>query len=312
MTCMRPFRFGVSIWGASSAAEWRAKARRAEAAGFDTMLVADHLVEGMFPPLTPLVAAAEATDHLRVGTLVVNNDFRHPVLLAREAATVDLLTEGRLELGLGAGHMKYEYDQAGLQFDRPGIRVERMTESAEIITRLLAGEEVTFDGKHYRVDGHRCYPLPVQQPVPLLIGGNGRKVLGTAARLADIVGFTGFSQVEGERNVNATHFTDTGLSEQIAWVNAAAGSRFDDLELNTLVQGVTITNDRRATAQELQPLLPSLSVDDILSSPYGLIGTPRQVADQVTERRDRLGISYLTVFEKDLDTMEQVIGLLRG
>src|SRR5947209_914176 len=136
MTRMRPFRFGVSIWGASSAAEWRAKARRAEAAGFDTMLVADHLVDGMFPPLTPLVAAAEATDHLRVGTLVINNDFRHPVLVAREAATVDLLTEGRLELGLGAGHMKYEYDQAGLQFDRPGIRVARMAESAEIITRL--------------------------------------------------------------------------------------------------------------------------------------------------------------------------------
>ena len=157
------------------------------------------------------MVAAEATDQLRVGTLVLNNDFRHPVVLAREAATVDLLTDGRLELGLGAGHMKYEYDQVGLSFDPPAVRVARMTEAAEIIRRLLAGEEVTFAGEHYQVDRHRCFPLPTQLHVPLLIGGNGRRLLATAARLADIVSFTGFSQVEGERNVNPTHFTVEGL-----------------------------------------------------------------------------------------------------
>src|SRR5438309_1664425 len=184
---MRPFRFGVSIWGATSAADWRAKAKRAEAAGFDTLLVADHLVDGMLPPLTPLAVVAESTERLRVGTLVINNDFRHPVLLAREAATVDLLTEGRLELGLGAGHMKYEYDQAGLSFDPPAVRVARMAESAEITRRLLAGGEVSFEGRYYRVRGHRCFPTPVQQPVPMLIGGNGRRVLATAGPFGDIV-----------------------------------------------------------------------------------------------------------------------------
>ena len=307
----RPFRFGVSIWAASSRDEWRAKARRAEAAGFDVVLVADHLVDGMFPPLTALVAAAEATERLRVGTLVVNNDFRHPVVLAREAATVDLLTDGRLELGIGAGHMKFEYDEAGLRYDPPAVRVARMAESAEILTRLFAGEEVHFAGEHYVVDGHRLFPTPMQQPVPLFIGGNGRRVLQTAARWAHIVGFTGFSQVEGERSVNPTHYTDAGLAEQVEWVRSAAGDRFADLELSVLVQGVTLTDDRANVAAELQPLLPTLSVDDVLSSPYGLIGTATQIAEQLRERRERLGISYITVFEKNLDAMAEVIATLR-
>jgi probable F420-dependent oxidoreductase len=308
----RPFRFGVSIWGAGTGAEWRRKARRAEAAGFDTVLIADHLVDGMLSPLAPLVAAAEATDRLRVGTLVLNNDFRHPVVLAREAATVDLLTDGRLELGLGAGHMKHEYDQVGLAFDAPAVRVARMTEAAEIIRRLLAGEEVTYAGEHYRVDRHQCFPPPTQPRLPLLIGGNGRRLLAAAARLADIVSFTGFSQVEGERTVNPTHFTLEGLDAQLAWVRAEAGERFGQLELSTLVQGVTITGDRRGAAHEVQPLLPKLSVDDLLSSPYALIGTADQIAGQLREERARLGVSYITVFEKDLDTMAGIIELLKG
>jgi probable F420-dependent oxidoreductase len=308
----RPFRFGVSTWSATSRDEWRDKARRAEAAGFDTMLVADHLAEGMFPPLAALVAAADATDRLRLGTLVINNDFRHPVVLAREAATVDLLTGGRLELGLGAGHMKHEYDEAGLEFDPPAVRVARLAESASIVRGLLAGEEVTFAGEHYHVHGHRCFPKPLQQPVPLLIGGNGTRVLATAGRLADIVGFTGFSQVEGEQRVTPTHFTDAGLAEQVAWVSTAAGSRFDQLELSTLVQGITLTDDRRAAAEHVRPLLPSLGVEDILSSPYGLIGTPDQIAAQLRERRDRLGISYITVFEKDFDAMTKIIEFLKS
>ena len=308
---VRPFRFGVSISGAATGAEWRHKARHAEAAGFDTLLIADHLVEGMLSPLFALVVAAEATDRLRVGTLVLNNDFRHPVVLAREAATVDLLTDGRLELGLGAGHMKYEYDQVGLCFDAPAVRVARMTEAAQIIRRLLAGEEVAFAGEHYQVDRHRCFPLPVQRQVPLLIGGNGRRLLGTAGRFADIVSFTGFSQVERKRNVNPTHFTVEGLNTQIAWVKSAADERFEQLELSTLVQGITITGDRRAAAQEVQPLLPTLTVDELLSSPYALIGTANQIASQLREQRDRLGVSYITVFEKDLDTMTHIIELLK-
>jgi len=274
--------------------------------------VADHLADGMFPPLTALVAAADVTERLRFGTLVVNNDFRHPVVLAREAATVDLLTGGRLELGLGAGHMKHEYDEAGLHFDPPAVRVARMSESVAILRQLLSGDEITFDGEHYQVHGHRCFPQPLQRPVPLLVGGNGRRVLETAGRFADIVSFTGFSQVEGERGVNPTHFTDAGLAEQVAWVLAAAGPRFDQLELSTLVQGVVLTDDRRAAAEQVQSLVPTLRVDDILSSPYSLIGTTHQIADQLRERRERLGISYITVFEKDADAMAKIIELIRN
>ena len=306
----RPFRFGVSIWGAASREDWRVKARRAEAAGFDTVLIADHLVDGMFSSLSALVVAAEATERLRVGTLVLNNDFRHPVLVAREAAVVDLLTDGRLELGIGAGHMKSEYDQVGIPFDPPAVRVARMTEAVEILRALLDGDEVSFAGVHYRVDGQRCYPQPAGR-VPLLIGGNGRRVLACAARFADTVGFTGFSQVEGAREVNPTHFTDAGLADQIEWVKTAAGDRFDQLELSALVQGVTITHDRRAAATEVQPLVPALTVDDILASRYSLIGTHEQIAEQLRDRRERLGITYLTVFEKDLDSMAKVIELLR-
>jgi probable F420-dependent oxidoreductase len=302
----KQFRFGISVRDAASRSEWREKAQRIEALGFDTMLTADHLADGMFPPLTALLAAADATTRLRVGTLVINNDFRHPVLLAREAATVDLLSEGRFELGLGAGHMKHEYDEAGLAFDGPATRVARMAESADIIRRLLDGDEVTHDGTFYRVRGHRSAPLPVQQPVPMLIGGNGPRVLSLAARLADIVGFTGFSQVEGERGVSLTRFTDSGLATQVALVREAAGDRFDRLELQTLVQGVTLPDDRRAAAEQVQPLVPGLGIDEILASPYVLIGTVEEIAQQLRDRREKFGISYLVVFERDLDAMAEV------
>jgi probable F420-dependent oxidoreductase len=311
MATDRPFRFGASIWGAATRKEWRKKSKLAESAGFDTLLTADHLVDGMLAPLTSLIVAAEATSRIRVGTLVLNNDFRHPVVLAREAATVDLLTDGRLELGLGAGHMKFEYDGAGLSYDPPGTRVARLGEAAEIIRLLWEGRTLDFSGDHYKLDGVRCFPVPSQKPLPLLIGGNGRRVLSTAARCADIVSFTGFSQVEGTRDVNPNHFTRDGLETQIGWVRAAAGDRFNHLELSTLVQGVTLTDDRRLTAQALQPLLPSLSVDDLLTSPYGLIGTADEIADQLRQQRDQLGVSYITVFEKDLDAMSSVIDLLK-
>jgi probable F420-dependent oxidoreductase len=274
------------------------------------VLVADHVADVMFPPMVALTAVADATERVRVGTLVVNNDFRHPVLLAREAAAVDLLTDGRLELGLGAGHMKSEYDELGLRFDPPVVRVERMAESAEILSRLFAGDEVTFAGQHYEVTGTHLAPAPVQRPIPLLIGGNGRRVLTTAARWAQIVGFTGFSQVEGSHDVNPNRYTESALAEQIGWVREAAGERFDDLELSTLVQGVVLTDDRRAAAEELRPLLPSVSTDELLASPYSLIGTPAQIAEQLVDRRERLGISYLTVFEKDLDAFAAVIEAL--
>src|SRR5919198_2342172 len=188
---LKPFRFGVTVGRASSRAAWAEKARTLEDLGYATLTVPDHLTD-LLAPMPALVSAAAATTRLRVGTNVLNNDFRHPVLVAREAATVDLLTEGRLQLGLGAGHMQAEYDQAGWRFDAGGTRVERLAEAVTIIKGLFSGEPVTFDGRHYRVTNHTIHPLPIQQPSPpLLIGGNGRRLLTLAAREADIVGLSG-------------------------------------------------------------------------------------------------------------------------
>src|SRR5688572_30876088 len=150
---MKPFRFGVNVWGAGSRAEWVSTARRVEELGYSTLTVPDHLGT-FFSPMPALIAAAHATTRLRVGTNVLNNDLRHPVLVAREAATVDLLTDGRLQLGLGAGHMKAEYDEAGLHYDAGAERVERLAEAVTIIKRLLGGERVSVAGRHYRVSAH--------------------------------------------------------------------------------------------------------------------------------------------------------------
>src|SRR5712691_383463 len=194
---MRPFRFGVNVWSARSRAEWVEKARKIEDLGYGVLTVPDHLTD-LFAPMPAVLSAAAATRHLRVGTNVLNNDLRHPILVAREAATIDLLTDGRLQLGLGAGSLRSEYDQAGLAFDRGAVRVERLAEAVTIIKGLLHGEQVTFAGRHYRVAGHTIAPLPVQRPhPPILIGGNGPNLLTLAAREADIVGFSGITFQDG-------------------------------------------------------------------------------------------------------------------
>ena len=306
---MRPFRFGVQIVTATSRRDWQDKARRAEALGFDVLHVSDHLADG-FPPLAALCSAADATERLRVGTFVVNNDFRHPVVLAREAATIDLLTDGRLELGLGAGHMKHEYDEAGLRFDPAAVRVSRLEESVAIVKRLLAGEVTSFVGEHYTVQGHHAYPRPVQEPLPLLVGGNGRRVLALAAREAHIVGFTGFSQVEGTRNVNLSHFATAGMQRQVDWVRECAGARFDDLELNALLQHVELTDDPRAAFAPLCERT-GYAVDDALTSPYLLAGSPSTMADALRQRREELRLSYFVVFERVMDDFARVIERLR-
>src|SRR3954447_9361627 len=170
---MKLFRFGINLWRARSRSEWAEKARRVEDLGYDTLTVPDHLTDRI-APMPALVAAAEATKRLRVGTNVLNNDLRHPVLVAREAAAVDLLTDGRLQLGFGAGSIRSEYDEAGLYFDNGGVRVERLGEAVTIIKGLLRGERVPFPGRHYAINEHTIAPLAVQRPhPPVLIGGNG-------------------------------------------------------------------------------------------------------------------------------------------
>ena len=309
---MRPFRFGTNVRTADSRAAWADKARKVEALGYSTLLMPDHLRD-LLPPLLPLISAADATTTLRVGTFVLNNDFRHPVLLARETAALDLLTDGRFELGIGAGHMRSEYEEAGIPFDPAPVRFERLEESVTILKALLAGQTASLEGRHYQVREHRAYPLPRQTPhPPILIGGNGRRILTFAAQEADIVGFTGLGFPRGGSAVDLSGFAPASVDERVALVRSAAGARFDQLELNVLLQRVVVTNDRQQAAAEFAAERPDLSPEDALQSPYLLFGTVEQMADALRAHRDRWGFSYYVVHEPMLETFAPIVALLTG
>jgi len=310
---VRPFRFGVNVRTAGSAAEWADKARKVERVGYAVLLVPDHLAE-LLAPFPALAAAAAATTRLRIGTAVLNNDFRHPVLTAREAATLDVLSGGRFELGLGAGHMRSEYAQAGLAFEAGATRVERLAEAAVVVKRLLEGETVTFTGRHYRVTGHTIHPRPVQRPrPPLFIGGNAPRLLEVAAREADIVGLTGVAFRRGGAEPDVADFRAAIVDERVAFVREVAGARVEQLELSALVQRVIVTDDRRKAAEELASgRWSSLAADDVLASPYVLIGTTDEMVDQLRARRERWGISYVMTHEAFMDALAPVVDRLAG
>jgi probable F420-dependent oxidoreductase len=313
----RPFRFGLTTALPRGGVATRHFARTVESAGFDVLTFADHLVPAM-PPFSGATAAAMATERLHVGTLVLNNDFRHPVETARESAGVATVSDGRFELGLGAGHMKSEYDAAGIPFARSGIRVDRLGEAVAIIRALLDGRAVDAAGPHYRVhaEAQSLLPPPAHR-VPLLIGGNGERVLRLAGRVADIAGFAGITHNHDATEVALTHFGPDGLRNRIAVVRGAAGDRFDQIELNALIQAVVVTDDREAAAAELAAALGGASAAELLESPFVLLGTHEQMADMLVERRERFGVSYWTVFDEwagrpsAMPDMAHVISLLR-
>ena len=307
---MRPFRFGINDRLVDDVTQWRDLARRVEDSGFDALLVADHLGDQLLG-LAPLVTAAEATTSLRVGTFVLNHDFRHPVVLAREAATVDLLTDGRFELGLGAGHMAHEYESAGMTFDPPSRRVSRFAEHVEVVRRLFDGdgEEVSFEGEHFTVTDHRL--VPARRP-QLLVGGNGDRVLRVAARHADIVGFTGFRQVDGTTDVDPSHFSRSGLADRVEVVRRAAGDRFADIELNLLVQRVHLGPSPQAAAAEMAASIPFLDAAGVLNSPFLLAGTVDSIAEELQGLRDELGVSYVATHGFNHDAVAPVVGRIAG
>ncbi len=308
-TSAKPFRFGVNVQSARSGSEWAEKAGRVEELGYQVFNVPDHLTD-LMAPFPALVSAAAAGARLRVGTHVLNNDFRHPVLLAREAATVDRLTDGRLQLGLGAGSIRAEYEEAGLNFDRGAVRVERLAEAVAIIKRLLGGEKVTFAGKHYCVANHSVGPLPVQKPhPPILIGGNGRQLLSLAAHEADIVGLSGITfRNGGAAPPDLSAWRVSSVDERIKLIREVAGEdRYVQLEINVLVQQVIVTNDRRRAAEELSARWPQLTADEILQAPYVLIGTLEQISADLLARRQRWGISGYTVQEPYMEALAPVV-----
>jgi probable F420-dependent oxidoreductase len=304
----RPLRFGcVARAPFTARADWRERVRRIDGWGFDTVLVPDHV--GMWSPFPPLLVAADASDRLRLGTQVLNIEFWNPLLLAREAATVDLLTDGRLELGFGAGHAEVEFAAAGLPYPRAGIRVDHLAEQVDLVRRLLAGETVT-GGERYGLAGGATGLTTVQGHVPFLVGGNGDRVLRLAARHADIVGLVGFNSGSGQVHDDLSHFTWSGLAERVAHVRAEAGGRFEQLELSVLIQAVTVTDDRAGAVATIAARFER-PAELITDSPFLLIGSVAEVADQVRRLRDECGVTYVTVFEPAGADLAPVIDALR-
>jgi len=293
----RPLRFGLHT-ALPRGTDFGTFAISVQEAGFDVLTIPDHLVASL-SPFAGATAAAVATSRLHTGTLVLNNDLRHPVETAREATTVAAISGGRFELGLGAGHMKSEYDAAGIRFDEGGTRVARLIEAVDVIRPLLAGEAVDIDGAHYCVRAAAGELVaPPHVPVPLLIGGNGTRVLRLAGRVADIAGLAGFSHNRDATKVNLTHFDPSGLEDRIAVVRDGAGDRFDAIELNALIQFVVHTDDREASAAGLAAALGGVTPEFVLESPFVLLGTHEQMAEALVERQQRFGVSYWTVFDE--------------
>ncbi|GAA3169871.1 MULTISPECIES: TIGR03621 family F420-dependent LLM class oxidoreductase [Streptomyces] len=294
----RPFRFGLNILNLGTGAAWRRTCRRAEELGYDVLLVPDHL--GRPAPFPALVTAAEVTSRPRVGTFVLNAGFTNPALLAREVATTDALTGGRLELGLGTGYVRAEHETAGLPWGSPGARVDHLTRTVEELGRLLGDPEVT--------------PQPAQQPgPPLLIGGNGPRMLRLAAAHAQITAFSGVRQAAGRTEGTLELMSAEEVADSVAryaGYEEAAG-RTTLAERNILVQRVVVTDDRRAAARELAAEGLGLDAKQLLEAPTLLIGTPAEMADQLRERRERFGFSYITVLDPVMEAFAPVIAEMR-
>ena len=302
----RPLRIGHQLSG-SIEGDPVAKAVRAEELGFDVVLAADHVGSG-WSPLPTLSAIATTTERIRLGTLVLNNDMRNPVQLAWEASTLDRLSGGRLELGLGAGHTPQEYEATGIDRAAPIDRKRRLVESVQIIRGLLDGETLDHHGEHYRLVRARI-DRSEQQRLPILVGGNGETLLNDAGRHADIVGLQGLGRTREDGYGHEAKWSTHHLEEQIAQVRAGAGDRFDDIEFNSLVQVVQITADREAALAEVVERVDGLTMEDAASTPYLLIGTVDEIVVHMTTCKERWGINYFAV--RELDAFAPVLAALR-
>jgi len=318
MADARRFRFGVVGESIRSGDELTAEARRAEDLGYATLLLRDHFVREPFgdqlAPMVALMAAAGATRTLRVGTLVLDNDYRHPVVLAKEAATLDLLSGGRLELGIGAGWLRDEYSQAGMTFDAAGIRVSRLEESLQVLKGLLTGCQVTMSGAHYSISGLTTFPRTAQQPhPPILVGAGSRRMLQIAGRQADIIGILPKALPDGSISEDLAERSPQTISRKVAWVREAAGERFAALELSMIVS-VTIADDHRAEAERLalERGWGVAAAERVLEMPSVLMGPVERIADELEARRERFGFSYYVVSDLDMEAFSPVVERLSG
>jgi probable F420-dependent oxidoreductase len=311
---MQPFRFAINAGsvpnGAGAPGEaWPELARRAESLGYATLLIPDHLGRQL-APIAALATAAAATTRLRIGSFVFANDYRHPLILAGEAATLDVLSNGRLELGLGAGWRVTDYRWLGLPYDEPKTRVDRLIEATAILKRLFAGERVSHAGTHYRMDGARLFPLPIQQPhPPILIGGGGPRMLRFAAREAEVVGL--LPQFDRHGRPIVSQATEAATARKAAIVREAAGERWDRLELNVIVSDAGLVGSGSGPIASVSSAAKAAAVG-LVGTPYVLYGSLGRVRDLLLRRRDRTGINYYALPARSMVSMAPLVEALTG
>ncbi len=318
MKRQRAFRFGVIDESSLSREEWVQKAQRVEQLGYSTFLIRDHFIQGDFnhqlAPIPALMAAADATKKLRIGSLVFANDYRHPVMLAKEAATLDVLSEGRFELGIGAGWLQSEYGQTGIPFDPPGIRIERMQEALHILKGVFAEKPLTFAGKHYTITDLDSFPKPFQKPhPPLLIGAGSKRMLFIAAREADIIGILPKALTSGTISEDpAERFAET-IAQKVEWIRQAAGERFDEIELSMVVT-VEITHDQHRKTEQLlhQRGWSGITAEQVLEMPSMLIGSMDQISEKIQLLREKYAFSYFVISDTYLETFAPIVTQLNG
>jgi probable F420-dependent oxidoreductase len=308
---IRPFRFGVQLSTAADRAAWVEQARRTEGNGYAVATMPDHFSDQL-APVPALQAILDATTALRAGALVFDNDYKHPVVLAKELATMDVLSEGRVEIGLGAGWMISDYEQAGLPYDRAGVRIDRFVEGLAVIRGAMGAGPFSFDGDHYTITDYDGLPKPVQAPCPpVLIGGGGRRVLSFAAREADIVGVnaTLHTGVIGPEAI-ATMTADA-VAEKVAIVADAAGDRLGDIEMNIRSFFVQVTDDRAGTIAGIAAMIGA-EESVVEQSPFALVGSISKIVEDLVERRERYGFSYVIVGPDEIDSFAPVVAELAG
>jgi probable F420-dependent oxidoreductase len=307
----RPFRFGVQLSGPADARGWVDQMRKIEDLGYVTATMPDHFTDQL-APMPALSVAAAATTSLRLGALVFDNDYKHPLVLAKELASLDVLSDGRVEIGLGAGWMESDYRASGILYDRPGVRIERFEEAVAVIKGTMGDGAFSFAGRHYTITDYDGQPKPTQRPhPPFLIGGGGRRLLTIAAREADIVGINGTLTAGVVGPAAVATMTREAVDERIALVREAAGQRIDQIELNIRVFLVNVTDDRAGVLAGVAGMF-GVTEDMVAASPFALVGTTSMMVEELLRRREELGFSYIIVGADDVEPFAPVVAELAG
>jgi probable F420-dependent oxidoreductase len=307
----RKFRFAAQLRLAGSGKEWADSARKVEDLGYSTLTMPDHFDEQL-APVPALMAAADATSSLRIGTLVFDNDYKHPLVLAKECATLDLMSDGRLEIGFGAGWMRTDYEQSGIAYDPPKVRVDRFEEALRVLKGLFGDGPFSHAGEHYTITEHDGSPKPLQRPhPPIVIGGGGRRVLSIAAREADVVSVNPDLRAGTGGAETAPNITPASTTRKLEWIRDAAGDRFDDLELNALIGFAHVTDDPMPIAEAMAPSF-GIEPAEALEVPVVLLGTVDAMVDELQRRREEWGFSYIGFDGGSWEAMAPVVARLAG